>query len=156
MTKADVLATGEISLKHGFQGTGPAIEELIIEADTEIHILAYMMTSHARQILKLLEDSLERGVAVTIVLNKLHEQSPDIRMKLDKMSEVYRRLHVADFSMPEGDMHAKVIVADRSCAVIGSANFTFGGMTRNYEIGVRIEGKEAGRLSALIDSLASG
>ena len=40
----------------------------------------------------------------------------------------------------EGSMHAKVIIADHSEAIVGSANLTYSGADRNLEMGVRIRG----------------
>ena len=50
-------------------------------------------------------------------------------------------------------LHAKVIVVDRKGAVIGSANFSWGGMVANYEVGVLIDGYEAWKMAKLIDEL---
>ena len=36
-------------------------------------------------------------------------------------------------------MHAKIIVADGSRAVVGSANITYSGMDNNRELGIRVE-----------------
>jgi phosphatidylserine/phosphatidylglycerophosphate/cardiolipin synthase-like enzyme len=52
-------------------------------------------------------------------------------------------------------LHAKVIVADRKKAILGSANFSWGGMSSHYEIGVLLEGKDAWTLSELVDEIAS-
>ena len=154
MTKIDLLATGAKFLKHGLQGTGPMIEETIASATNEIHMMAYVITPHARHVLRLLEEALESGVKVTIVVNRLAEQDERTQARLRRMLKAYRHLRVVDFQLPRGELHAKVIVADRRRAVIGSANFSFGGMANNYEIGVRIDGKEAWKVSKLIDSLA--
>ena len=154
MAAIEVLATGQKFLKHGLRGTGPVIEDLISGATDEIHMLAYIVTPHAKHVLDLLEAALERGVRITIVANRLTGQSPAVVSRFKRLSKAYRYFHVADFDMPKGELHAKVIVADRKRAVVGSANFSFGGMTKNYEIGVRLEGREAWKLSKLIDSLA--
>ena len=47
-----------------------------------------------------------------------------------------------------------VIIHVRKRAVIGSVNLTIGRMARNYEIGVRMGGREAWNLSKIINSLA--
>lgn len=154
MTKIDVLATGTKFTKHGVRGTGPVVEELIASASNELHMMAYVITPHARRILRLIEEALEGGVKVTIVANRLEEQDERVQARLRRLSKAHRHLHVADFRLLRGELHAKVVVADRMRAVIGSANFSFGGMANNYEIGVRIEGKEAWQISKLIDSLA--
>lgn len=156
MTKVELLATGQKFLKHGLRGTEPAVEEIIRSATEEIHVLAYMITSHAWRMLRLLEESLDVGIAATIVINRLHSQRPAIVARLKRLETKYHHLRVVNFIPDGGDLHAKVIVADRRRAVIGSANLTFGGMARNYEVGVMIDGREAWKLSKIIDSLADG
>lgn len=153
VSSVQILATGAKFLHHNLQGTGPAIEDIISEAKNEIHILAYVITTRANRMLKLLNESLDRGVKVTIVVNKLDEQHKSTRTMLERMSKKHKYLNVTSFEPPNGDMHAKVIIADRNRAVIGSANFSLGGMRKNYEIGVKIEGAAAWQLSKLIDSL---
>lgn len=62
-----------------------------------------------------------------------------------------------DFSNPDGSQfHAKAVVIDRKRALIGSANFTWGGMAINHEIGVLLKGKYAWDIASLIDRFASG
>ena len=155
MTVVEVLTTGEKFLKHGLRGTGPVIEDLISGANNEIHMLAYVVTPHAKRIIDLLECSLERGVKVTIVINKLATQNQTVILRLNRLSKTYKYFRLVDFNTPKADLHAKVVIADRKHAVVGSANFSFGGMTKNYEVGVRFEGKEAWKLSKLIDLLSA-
>lgn len=51
-------------------------------------------------------------------------------------------------------LHAKVVVVDRKKAILGSANFSWGGMAAHYEIGIFLEGDEAWTLSKLVDNVA--
>lgn len=154
MTKVRILATGPEFVKKGFRGTGPVIEETIRDAKKEIQILAYVISPHALKILNMLEDSLQRGIKVKIVLNKFSDHEPEIKQKLTRMKKQYELFEMVDFHRTAGDLHAKVLVADRKIAVIGSANFSWGGMAKNYEIGVIFEDEAAWELSKLIDDLA--
>lgn len=52
-------------------------------------------------------------------------------------------------------LHAKVVVVDREKALLGSANFSWGGMSAHYEVGVFLEGTEAYTLSKLVDDVAN-
>lgn len=50
-------------------------------------------------------------------------------------------------------LHAKALIAP-TCAVVGSANFTRSGLTRNHELAVELSGEaEVGELSAWFDAL---
>tara|TARA_B100001123_G_scaffold138023_1_gene160322 strand:- start:1191 stop:1799 length:609 start_codon:yes stop_codon:yes gene_type:complete len=53
-----------------------------------------------------------------------------------------------------GFLHAKTIVKNRNEMVVGSANFTKGGMQNYYELGVHIKGIECEEVAAMIDKLA--
>lgn len=50
-------------------------------------------------------------------------------------------------------LHAKVFVADKSVALVTSANFTNGGLWKNYEYGVIIKGEEA--VKTIIDDISA-
>lgn len=55
------------------------------------------------------------------------------------------------------NLHAKVYVADRHTALLGSSNLTWGGFGRNVELGVRVTGTEAGTvLDTTITACAGG
>ena len=154
MNKVHILATGPEFIKEGIQGTGPVIEELIKSSKKEIQIMAYVISLHASKFLEHLEESLQKEVKVTIILNRLDEQDDKIKKKIRKMKRRYPKLKVINFTDPfGGDLHAKVIVADRKRAVIGSANFSWHGMSHNYEVGVHLEGDSAWKLGKLVDDL---
>lgn len=55
---------------------------------------------------------------------------------------------------PTGFLHAKAIVKNRNEMVVGSANFTKGGMQNYYELGVHVKGIECDSMAAMIDKLA--
>lgn len=154
MNKIQILATGPEFLKEGIRGTGPVIEEMIKNSEKEIQIMAYVISLHASKFLDLLDDALKREVSITIILNKLGEQDEKIKTKIKKMKRQYVKLKVIDFTDTDGgDLHAKVIVVDRKKAVIGSANFSWHGMSHNYEIGVQLEGDSAWKLGKIIDEI---
>jgi len=51
-----------------------------------------------------------------------------------------------------GSMHAKVIIADDSEAIVGSANLTYSGSNRNLEIGLRLRGPSVYILKSSVES----
>ncbi|KWX10615.1 hypothetical protein TR74_02570, partial [Carbonactinospora thermoautotrophica] len=54
---------------------------------------------------------------------------------------------------PAPALHAKLVLADRHTALLGSANLTGRGLTHNLEVGVLLRGREAARLAAHFDAL---
>ncbi len=155
MSSIKILATGSDFLKEGVRGTGPVIEELMENIDNELHILAYVISEHAEKFLGLIERALESGIKTTLVINNLQKQDTYVRDKLLKWKSKFRYFNLVDFNRKEKTLHAKVVVVDREKAVVGSANFSWGGMSGNYEIGILLEGREAWTLSKLVDDVAN-
>jgi len=156
MNKLTILATGTDFLKRQVRGTGPAIEEILADAKDEIQIMAYMISKNAVAFMDIIESKLESGKRTTIVINKLATQDSDVVTRLESWRHRFpTHFTLVDFSRDDKTLHAKVIVTDRSKAVIGSANFTWGGLSGNYEIGVLVEGNKAWELADLVDDVAS-
>lgn len=205
MTDIKILATGPDFLKPGIRATASVTEEIMSSVADELHILAYVISDDAENFLKLIEDSLEKSIATTLVINNLKSQDKEVQQKFKIWQEKFPYFKLVDFdrkkssviqsryagtcskcgkSWGTGDsifyqnepklickdrqcfesnggkilqiqtLHAKVIVADRKKAILGSANFSWGGMSSHYEIGVLIEGKDARTLSELVDEIA--
>src|SRR4029078_5451194 len=128
------------------------IEEIIQHAQSEIHIMSYVLAPAAFHIVSLLEKAAERKVKVTLVINRLDLQERLVMNRLYSIEKKYPSFfRLVDFhDGNQSQLHAKVIVVDRKNAVIGSANLSWGGMVNNYEIGVYIEGPEAWTMAHLI------
>jgi cardiolipin synthase len=154
MTESEVIGTGIDFLRTGIRGMEPTIESLILEASSEIQIMAYVFTASALPILDLLEKQASKGLTITIVVNHLNSQRPTIISKLNKLSK-FQKVKLIDFAdQRKRQLHAKVLIIDRMKALVGSANFTWGGMFTNYEVGIKVEGEVAWKLAALVDTLA--
>ena len=155
MTEVMILATGPELVRDGARAIEPVIEELMLDAKAEIHIVAYLFTSQASRFLRLLRETAERGIRLTIVVNHLEAQDRTVRDRLLFLAEKFAHVTVTSFTKNGAQLHAKTVVADRKRAVVGSANFSWGGMTTNYELGVLLEGDAAWDLARLIDLLAT-
>jgi phosphatidylserine/phosphatidylglycerophosphate/cardiolipin synthase-like enzyme len=154
MTEAEIIGTGPEFIKTGIPGMEPTIEEIIKEATYELQVMAYVFTPRAIEILNLLEKAAERGLQVTIIINNLSNQKATIQTKLQKMGRIENVKVVNFVHEKKRQLHAKVIIADRKIALVGSANFTWGGLYSNYEVGIRIEGEAVWKLAELVDRLA--
>jgi cardiolipin synthase len=53
----------------------------------------------------------------------------------------------------EYDLHAKVIVADRKMALVGSSNLSRRGLLNNHELALFVEGKTVEQIASAIDKL---
>jgi phosphatidylserine/phosphatidylglycerophosphate/cardiolipin synthase-like enzyme len=151
--KTEILGTGPEIIKNGTRGVEPVIEEIIKNARKEIQIAAYVLTSRALHLIELLVDAAKRGVKITLILNARTCRDKEISLKLDYLVESFPHVRVINFRSLKKQLHAKVIVVDRNTAIIGSANFSWGGMYSNYEIGVLVEGNQAWEVAKILDQL---
>lgn len=154
LNTAAILATGKDILVEGVRGTESTIRDIIRGADSEIHVMAYVISEHATWFLDDLQDAIERGIATTLVINRLQTQDAPVRDRLRKWNRTHPHFVLCDYDVKGRSVHAKVVVADRNLAVVGSANFSWRGMAANCEIGVLLEGKEAWMLSKIVDRAA--
>ena len=153
MSSVQLLGTGPEFIREGIRGIEPVVQELILSARRDIHILAYLFTPQATRLIDLLDGAIDRSVEINILVNRFDNQDAAIQSRLRSLEN---RPHVKLGTLGRENgrqLHAKVIVADRKRAVIGSANYSWGGMVANYEVGVLIEGQEAWKMAKLIDDL---
>jgi cardiolipin synthase len=156
VTRVEILGTGPQLVSRGLRGIEPVIEEIITDATSEIQILAYLFTPQAIRLLDLLGEAAEKGVRITIVVNSLNSQHVAIANKLKFLASRYQHFKLVDFRGQENrQLHAKLVIADRSRAVVASANFTWGGLYANYEVGLLVEGDIAWKLAQIVDALAT-
>jgi phosphatidylserine/phosphatidylglycerophosphate/cardiolipin synthase-like enzyme len=156
MTEVEILATGQELFSKGVRGFEPVMEETVKNAQKEIQVVAYLMTRQALKLLDLLEGAAERGIRVTLIVNRISGQDSTIVARLAKISSRYGHFKVLNFTDKKGrQLHAKIVVVDRKRALVGSANFSWGGMFSNYEIGLAIQGRAAWKLAAVVDDLAT-
>lgn len=156
MTEVELLTTGPRLRGPGIRAIEPVIEQLIREARSDLHVVVYVFTPQSGRILTLLRDAAEKGVKLVLVVNQFERQNRIVRTRLRQLRNDLNNVILANFQDPRGrQLHAKVVVADRSRAVVGSANLSWGGMVSNYEIGVLVKGPFAWNLAKLIDSFTT-
>jgi phosphatidylserine/phosphatidylglycerophosphate/cardiolipin synthase-like enzyme len=154
VSEPQILVTGRHFTGHGLRAIGPVLEELTMSAQHEIHVLAYLLTESAGTLLGHLERRLETGIKVTLVVNRLEAHQASVQLRLQRLARQFPQARIFSFEDSDGSqLHAKVLVADRFRAVIGSANFTWGGMVANHEVGVLVEGGPAWNLGDFVDRL---
>jgi len=151
--KVSLIVTGLEILLPQTRSIDSVVQQLIQEAKREIHVAAYLLTKGALHIIEQLERSAENGIKITILVDHLEEQEYPIVRRLKSLA-TRPNVSVISFCDPKGGhLHAKVLVVDRTKAVIGSANLSWGGMVTNYEIGVLVEGETAWKIAEIIDRL---
>jgi phosphatidylserine/phosphatidylglycerophosphate/cardiolipin synthase-like enzyme len=132
--------TGPGSAQQVGRLTVAAISDLIDEAQEDLLLVSYATFPEA-DVLRSLADAVNRGVAVTALLER-EEDNPHYNGNHDALPGLdIRRLHWPGHLRPPGaSMHAKVLVVDRRIALVGSANLTGAGLDKNLECGLLVRG----------------
>src|SRR2546423_3450675 len=96
-----------------------AIRELFMHADQEILATAYSVGSAVDVIFDVLDQALSRGVLIRMVINKYEAQPAVVRTHFSRLRIRYPHFHLYDFvSTDEEDLHAKVLIVDRTTALV--------------------------------------
>ncbi len=129
------------------------VADLIAEAQQELVLASYAAVP-SDSIKHALHDAADRGVAVTLLLERPRD-NPKFHGHCDPFPGLSaRRLTWPASARPSGaSMHAKVLVVDCRTALVGSANLTGHALERNLECGLLIRGGKVPTM--LVDHLLS-
>jgi cardiolipin synthase len=130
------VATGEKWVGYGIRSFRSVINDLISNSTNELSLTAYVLTDMS--IVNKLRKALERGVQVEIYLYE-----DEFATKNEAVNYIFNLQkefsYLKIYRVEDKILHAKVLVADGKKVLSGSANFTFSGMTNNYELGFLVE-----------------
>lgn len=157
----EILVTGSKFFEvPSVKGTSSEMEKMMSDLDVdELQILSYDITVHAAGFLKLLREAIGRGVNTTVIYNIPSKKEMKKKFRADAINELkslsskHAHFKFIPFPIDGKILHAKVVIADRRKAYVGSSNFTWGGMSKNYEVGIMVGEKESYILAKLVDSL---
>lgn len=132
--------TGPESAAAGERLTLAVVAGLIDEARTEILLISYA-TGPSPEVRSALLRAATRGVTITAVLERSVD-NPNFSGHPDPLHGIPHTAKVWPAAQrdPGASMHAKVLVIDRSSALVGSANLTGFGVERNLECGLLVRG----------------
>jgi cardiolipin synthase len=149
-----VVVTGIGWMGGGVGSIESALEQIFREAEQEIIVTAYSITSGADLLFDWMEAALMRGIKIRMVINRKDEQPPGVVNRLRNFARTYPHFHLYNFAADgEADLHAKAIVADRRVALIGSSNLSRRGLLNNHELAVLIQGTAANDVASVIERL---
>ena len=149
-----IAVTGFSWMGSGIGSIETAIERLFREASEEVALTAYAVTTGADLLLDWMTEALDRGVRVSMVVNRLEDQASGIGRQLRVLAVRYPHFRLYNFA-PENDfdLHAKVIVVDRRMALVGSSNLSRRGLLNNHELAMLVEGPVATDVAKALDLL---
>lgn len=153
----EVAVSGSAWLGKGDISIWTMIEECFGAAAEEISIAAYSVSENSYMIFDLIEKALQKGLRVLILINRLDSQPAVVKSRLILLNDNFLNLTLLNFEPGNHaeDLHAKLIVIDRSTALLGSANLTWKGLVNNHEIMLRVGGNTAWKIASLLDHLSS-
>ena len=155
-TNVGVVVTGIDWMGGGVGSIESAMRQLFQEAKQEILLTVYTITSAADMLFDWLEMALSRGVEIKMVVNRLDEKAPAVGSQLHRLDSMYPHFHLYNFVSDDPiDLHAKLVVADRQKAIVGSSNLSRRGLLTNYELALMIEGVTATEIASIVDRLIS-
>jgi phosphatidylserine/phosphatidylglycerophosphate/cardiolipin synthase-like enzyme len=131
---ANIVATGNKWIGYGIKPTSSAIKELINSANKSLLLTIFILTD--RMILEHIQKALNRGVKVEVFIHNDKDFSNSIMDDILELEEKYPHMKV--FIVSEDFMHAKVLISDKKSLLIGSANLTRSGLSKNYELGITL------------------
>jgi phosphatidylserine/phosphatidylglycerophosphate/cardiolipin synthase-like enzyme len=149
----ELIWTAPVSFSVSARSTVLVIGEMINKAEHKITVVGYRVEEYASQIVSYLFDAMERGVDVTVILDRAQDQL-GLFQKIwgkRKLPKIYTRSRGKTDRMES--LHAKLVITDHLNLLVTSANLTYHGLFANIEIGVRIRGKLANTAQSLINSL---
>ncbi len=151
-----VAVTGLAWMGSGIGSIESSVERVFREAQHDVSITAYAVSMGADIVFENLDSSLARGIAVRMAVNKLYVQPAEVIARLLKLNEVFPHFHLFTFQGAENqDLHAKVILADRNAAVVGSSNLSHRGLLGNHELALVVQGPICEGIGFALDRLFS-
>lgn len=147
------VVTGVTWMGTGVRSVRSALTDMLRDARLEVLVCAYSITGGADEILNEFEDCLRRGINFKIIINRFQNQYQDIQEYLLSLATCYPYFRLYNFDDPVEELHSKLVVVDRSIALVGSANLSMRGMRQNYELGVIVQGAEASVIGQCFDRL---
>jgi phosphatidylserine/phosphatidylglycerophosphate/cardiolipin synthase-like enzyme len=123
--------------------TGETVVALIGQARHELLIAtAYVDARGARALLPSLTAAAARGVAIEFAAVERLAREGAIDLIERELAASKATVDIRRLDDLAGFPHVKVLVRDRERAYLGSANFTFSGMTSNFELGALVAGED--------------
>jgi cardiolipin synthase len=156
INRTSLAVTGLAWLGGGVPSVQQEMIAIIRSTRRELTLCSYSVTTGAGTLFDEIADVASQGVAVTLIINNLRGQPADIRERICKTAPIAAaNMRIFDFTgeEPQSNLHAKVIVADRTTALVGSANLSFHGMVSNHELAVVLRGPIAEEIAIRLDSL---
>lgn len=151
MAEITIVSTGEKWVGYGIRSFSSVIKEMMDCAEKEIVMTVYVISDI--KVVESVRKALERGISVEIfVYHPGKSQGSPALNEIFKLGSEYRYIRIHTIS--DKVLHAKALIVDGERVLVGSANPTFGGMIKNYELGFMVkDGRIAQNVLSLLRRL---
>lgn len=130
--------------------TREVLRDLVVSSRQELLVVGFTISDMTFR--ELLVRQARAGVEVTVLGDRKTRAARDLRKHWPKGPPLVALEDVESLD-EQRQIHAKVVVADRSRALVGSANFTISGLGRNLEFGLLVEGEAAAEIVDVVAEL---
>jgi len=134
--------------------TRDVAESLIRSALREVLVVGYSVREP--EFLRLLINRGMAGVAVTVICDRGQDDGKALLESWPSSASPLRAFRGVEPAEGRSLLHAKTIVVDRYRTLLGSANFTAGGLRYNIELGVELTGTVSSEIVQLVERLIEG
>ena len=155
--RVSLIVTGLGWLGGGVQAIENALLRLVDGAEHELALAVYAMSPGPERLWAAIERAVDGGIRSTIIIDRLDEQNPAMRDWIHRLRFRHAdTLRLVDFRGEDSNdhLHAKIVVADRRTAIVGSANLTAHGLLLAHELALLVEGPAAEEIAGRLDLLA--
>lgn len=132
--------------RHSVVDTLQAFQEVVAHAKRRLVIIGYRFNDSDENLMSALEDKMiNHGLEVLLITDHLmgRFENDDQKRMLGWLMDGRANFRLWSYEA-KGKMelmHVKCMMADRTIAYIGSANFSYGGAQRNVELGLLVRDK---------------
>jgi phosphatidylserine/phosphatidylglycerophosphate/cardiolipin synthase-like enzyme len=155
--RVSLVVTGLGWLGGGVQAIENALLGLVNGAEHELALAVYAMSPGPERLWAAIERAVDGGIRSTIIVDRLDEQNPAMCDWIHRLRSRHAdTLRLVDFRGEDSNdhLHAKIVVADRRAAIVGSANLTAHGLLLAHELALLVEGPVAEEIAGRLDLLA--
>jgi len=151
--RVDVVCTAPVQFEVPVRATFATMIEMVHEAHKEVVIVGYVFTSGASEFVRRVSEARQRGLAVTIIGNRMQRAISGLRELWGPGPSPAVYGWEGDDADEMASLHAKLMICDRQTALVTSANFSLHGLHENIEIGLRVRSPSVARLSDFVRQL---
>lgn len=158
MTTGDirVVVSGSSWMGGGSGSIDSALRSLFARASDEVIIVAYAISGATPALFQQVATLLQRGIRIRMLINRYDGQHSSVKRELEQLRHQFPVQLLLNSFVPshsQADLHAKIIIVDRTYALVGSANLSLRGLMDNHELGLVLEGPAVSDIVRAVDLL---